>query len=130
MPFHPTSWRSILTLCSHLSLGLPSGLLPSGFPIKALRASLVSHTCQMPCPSPSCFYHPNNIRRGVRIIKFIAMYFSPLLCSLSRLRPNRHPSLEHPHPTFPPQCKIPSFTTIQNNRQNYISVYLKLHIFG
>ena len=28
---HPTSWRSILILSTHLPLGLPSGLFPSGF---------------------------------------------------------------------------------------------------
>ena len=28
---HPTSWRSILILSTHLRLGLPSGLLPSGY---------------------------------------------------------------------------------------------------
>ena len=33
---HPTSWRSVLILSTHLLLGLPSGLLPSGFPSKTL----------------------------------------------------------------------------------------------
>jgi len=31
---HPTYWRSTLMLFSHLTLGLPSGLFPSGFPPK------------------------------------------------------------------------------------------------
>jgi hypothetical protein len=39
---HPVSLRSTLILSSHLHLGLPSGLTPSGFPIKILYAYLIS----------------------------------------------------------------------------------------
>jgi len=40
---HPTSWRSILILSTHVRLGLPSGLLPSGF---------TSKTPYTPSPNP------------------------------------------------------------------------------
>ena len=41
---YPTSWRSILILSTHLHLGLPIGLFPSGFPIRPL-SSPIRATC-------------------------------------------------------------------------------------
>ena len=46
----PTSWRSILILSSHLSLGLPNGLFPSGFPTRNLCTSLRS-SIRATCPT-------------------------------------------------------------------------------
>ena len=69
IPSHPTSWRCILILSTHLRLGLPSGSLSLRFPHQIpVHASPLTHTCYMPGPSHSSrFYNPHNIGWAVQI---------------------------------------------------------------
>jgi hypothetical protein len=62
---HLTSWRSVLILSTHLHLGLPSGLFPSGFPpARPYTPPSPTQTCHVPSPSHSSpFYHPQSVYR-------------------------------------------------------------------
>jgi len=133
IPPHPTSW-SVLILSSHLWLGLQNGLFPSGFPTKTLvYLSSPPHTCHMPCPWHSFgFDHPNNIWWGVQIIKLLIIWIFPLPIYLIPFKLNYASSasvLKHSSAYVPPSVWVTKFKTpIQNNRQNYRSVYLNLCI--
>jgi hypothetical protein len=121
-------------LSSHLRLSLSSGLLPSGFPIKSLYAPpSPPHVCYMPgLFHYSLFDHPYNIWWGLQSTELFVMWSSLLPCYLVPLGPKyapQHPVLENPQHTFLPKCERPSFTPIQNNRQEYSSVYLNLYTF-
>ena len=68
---HLTSLWSILILSSHLRLGLPSSLFPSGFPTETLYTPLLSPirvTCPLPPSHSSRLEHPKNIWWRVQII--------------------------------------------------------------
>jgi hypothetical protein len=69
--------QSILILSTHLRLGLPNGLFPSGmqYPISI---HLLPHSCYMPHPShPSSLDHSNYTWRRVQVMKLLFMQFSP-----------------------------------------------------
>jgi len=74
IPLHPHSWRLILILSSHLHLCLPSGLFNSG-----LRTKICLYLSSPPyalrtLPIPLFYYyHPNNIRWGLHILKLLIM---------------------------------------------------------
>ena len=83
-------------------------------------------------PFSSWFVRSNNIWSAVHMIKFI-MSFYPLPCYLVPIRFKyfpQHPHFKHSQPMFVPLCERSSFLPIQNNRQNYSSVYFNLYIFG
>ena len=65
IPPHPTSWKSILILSSHLHLGLPSGLLPSGFPTKTLYSPRIYMAAY-----PTRLRSPRFSLRCLRIVGF------------------------------------------------------------
>ena len=87
---HPTSWRSILILSTHLRLGLPSGLFPYGFPHQdPIHPPILTHTRHMPSPSHSSrFYHPHSIVWGVQIIELLFMHSPHFTVTSSLLGPN------------------------------------------
>jgi len=116
-------------------LGSPNGLFPSGFPTKTLYSILF-------CASPPPPIHATSPAHLILLHFIIQTILGEEYKSLSSscrfvhshhlfsLRPKHSPQnqiLKHLPPTFPPQSEQPSFIHMQNNRQNYSSVYLNLN---
>ena len=123
---HPTSWRSTLLLFTHLRLGLPSGSFP---PVSIPRP--YTH----PSPHPyaphaqpiSFFSILSPAQYWVKSTNHLAPRYAissiPLLPRPPRSKYSpQHHVLKHPQLPFLPHCQRPSFTLIQDNRQNYSSI--------
>jgi hypothetical protein len=106
----PTHLNFILILSSHLLIGHPDCLFPSGSSTKALpEIYFILHTCHM--PRPSSFILSSEYGRCIcsaQITNPIFMQFSQSLCCDPLVRSKYHPQrplLEHPQLILFPQCK-------------------------
>ena len=123
IPPHPTSWRSILILSSHLRLGLPNGLFPSGFPI---RATCPAHLILLDFITRAIFGEQYRSLSS----SLCSFLHSPVTSSL--LGPNILLStlFSNALSRRSSHCEGPSSTPIQNIGHNYSSVFLNLCNFG
>ena len=106
---HPTSWRSIVTLSSHLCPGLPSGVLSSAFPTKTLYTPLLSPT-RVTCSSHFIILDLiTRITFGeeyMQVTKLLILEFSQYPCYIVPLRLKyspQQPILKRFQPMFLPQ---------------------------
>jgi hypothetical protein len=119
----------ILVLSTQLSVGLPSGLFPSGFPTNILYAS------PFPTIRPTCLVHPIPLNLTIVIIlgEEYKLWSSS---SCSSLQPPVTSSLfgrnillsflffKHPQSISLPQCQKLISTPLQNNSQIIVAYIL------
>jgi hypothetical protein len=129
-PPHPTSLRSIL-----IHIILPS---TQGSPKWSLSLRFPRQTPLYPLLSPVRATYPTYILLVLITRTILCKEYRSLSSSLSsclhspvtsfllglNIPPNT--PFQNPQPTFFPQRERPSFTLVQNNSQNYSSVYLNV----
>jgi hypothetical protein len=132
-PPSPTSWRCILKWASHLCLGLQSSLVSLGsFHQNPIWTSPISHICLiLRLSHSSWFYQPNNSEEYRSLNSSLCgLLYSTVTSSFSGLNVFAITLFLNTISLFLPQCERPNFTPMQNDRQNYSSLYLHLYIFG
>ncbi|PNF37612.1 hypothetical protein B7P43_G11949 [Cryptotermes secundus] len=105
IPFHPIPVSSILMLSTHLCLGLPSGIFPSGFPTDILYGFLIS-SIHATCHAHLILLHLINILTVDSLPQTMNL-FSPELLSNSIYQPYESDNrfIEVQQETYPcPQC--------------------------
>jgi hypothetical protein len=111
----------------------PSGLVPHVSPPKPHMHVSSSHTFYMTHPfNYFLFNYWHKIWLGAPTMKLFIMQFPSTCCNLAPLWPKylpQHSILKHPQPMFLTKCERPSFTPIQNNRNNCNTVNFNLYIF-
>jgi hypothetical protein len=117
VPSRPIYLRYILILSSHICIGPPSGIFPSGFLAKFLYDFFGLHECYMPFPShPPWFDHPNITR--VKSTNYeaphCAVFFSLLLLPLDyvQILLSTLSVLKHPLCVLFRHSDRPSFTPV------------------
>ena len=92
---NPTSWRSILILSSQLCAGFPSGLFPSGFPIKIPNTPLL-FPIRATCPAHLILLDFITRTKLGEEFRSLIQHFPPSLPALSAdTTPCPHVSLLH-----------------------------------
>ena len=125
---HPISSSPVVSTHIHLChpLEFPSLCFPTKIPTAFLFSSMSATW-----PAHLVIFQiitSNNILWRVHIMRFLITQFPPIPYYLLPLRP-QHPTLEHHVYMALTQSKIPSFTPIQSNMQNYGSDYFNIYVF-
>jgi hypothetical protein len=90
-----------IRLLSHISLGLPNGLFPSGCHQNPVCTSTLPHKCYMPCPSQYDYNEWYLARRTHHADYYYSVSSISLLPHPSHPKyPPHHPILKQPQPMF------------------------------